>query len=43
MKASTPSQMRIGLAGTITTDLLEFTNTQTRAETFQPFFDNVNA
>jgi len=31
------------ISGTITTDLLEFTNTQTRAETFQPFFDNINA
>lgn len=31
------------ITGTITTDLLEFTNTQTRAEIFQPFFDNVEA
>jgi len=31
------------ISGTITTDLLEFTNTQTRAEIFQPFFDNINA
>ena len=31
------------ITGTITTDLLEFTNTQTRAEIFQPFFDNIEA
>ena len=31
------------VSGTITTDLLEFTNTQTRSEIFQPFYDNVEA
>jgi hypothetical protein len=31
------------ISGTITTDLLEFTNTQTRSEMFQPFFDKVEA
>ena len=30
------------VSGTITTDLLEHTNEVTRAEIFQPFFDNVN-
>ena len=31
------------VSGTLTTDLLEFTNTQTRSEIFQPFYDNVEA
>ena len=31
------------VVGTITTDLLEHTNEVTRAEIFQPFFDNVEA
>ena len=31
------------ITGTITTDLLNFTNTITRQEAFQPFYDNVNS
>jgi hypothetical protein len=31
------------VSGTLTTDLLEFTNTQTRSEVFQAFYDNVEA
>ena len=30
------------VAGTITTDLLEFTNTVSRAQAFEPFFENIN-
>ena len=38
-----PPPTKEWISGTLTTDLLSFTNTVTRAEAFKPFFDNIEA